>query len=115
MERREGQATNIIDASTSHSPIRPPSPKRTQDHDEGGIVAAEPVERNPEVYRSLLSYVPDARKEEIYRLHKLDPQVRAGGSGWLWLMGLNKIGGVVLGLWVVGRRVSGFVFGGTHF
>ena len=48
----------------------------TQDHDEGGIVAAEPVERNPEVYRSLLSYVTDARKEEIYRLHKLDPQVR---------------------------------------
>lgn len=46
-----------------------------QDHDEGGIVAAEPVERNPEVYRSLLSYVSDARKEEIYRLHALDPQV----------------------------------------
>lgn len=40
-------------------------------------MAAEPVERNPEVYRSLLSYVTDARKEEIYRLHKLDPQVRA--------------------------------------
>jgi hypothetical protein len=47
----------------------------TQDHDEGGVTEAQPVERNPEVYRSLLSYVSDARKEEIYRLHKLDPTV----------------------------------------
>lgn len=55
-------------------------------------MAAEPVERNPEVYRSLLSYVTDARKEEIYRLHKLDPQVGVGiwteslmGDSGLWV------------------------------
>lgn len=71
-DRPTSDRSNPIPFST---PLSIQRRTKKQDHDEGGVVAAEPVERNPEAYRSLLSYVSDARKEEIYRLHKLDPQV----------------------------------------
>ena len=38
-------------------------------------MGGQPNEFNPEVYKSMLCYVSDARKEEIYRLNKLDPSI----------------------------------------
>ncbi len=46
-----------------------------EDQDKGGVTDGQPIERNPDMYKSLLAYVSDARKEEIYRLHKLEPDV----------------------------------------
>jgi len=83
-----------------------------EDHDSGGVTEAEPVEGNPEVYRSLLAYVSDARKEEIYRLHKLEPDIfDAEVLSYLFNLSRTRVAAIIqLKAAEVKRRLQGTLY-----